>query len=147
MNKVQRRIEYSLMALKLMSSKRPGELTSAKEVADAVEAPFDAMARVLQQMAQKGILRAEQGAQGGYQITKDLNRVTVHDLVTLLQGPVAIAKCMNKNEPCEIQAHCNIISPIHTLNQRLNDFYRGLSVNELLFPVKGPNDKSQVNHV
>lgn len=132
MNKVQRKLEYSLMALKLMSGKRPGELTSAKEVADTFSAPFDVMARVLQLMAQKGILRAEHGAQGGYQITKDLSRVSLHELVTMVQGPVQIAKCMHKEESCDIQASCNIISPIHSLNQRLSEFYKGLTLQELL---------------
>lgn len=134
MIKVQRKIEYALMALKVMSLKRPGELTSAKEVADSVHAPFDVMARVLQVLAQKGILRAEQGAQGGYQITRDLTKVTVHDLVTLLQGPVEIAKCLQKDEACEIQGSCNIISPIQNLNHKLNEFYRGLTVQDVLFP-------------
>jgi Rrf2 family protein len=136
MIKVQRKVEYSLMALKLMSAKRPGELTSAKEVADSVSAPFDVMARVLQLMAQKGILRAEQGAQGGYQITRDLSKVTVHDLVTLIQGPVEIAKCLQKDEACDIQASCNIMSPIQNLNQKLNEFYKGLSIHEVLFKPK-----------
>lgn len=133
MIKVQRKIEYALMALKFMSLKRPGELTSAKEVADAVHAPFDVMARVLQLLAQKSILRAEQGAQGGYQITRDLSKVTMHDLVTLLQGPVEIAKCLQKDEACEIQGSCNIISPMQNLNHKLNEFYRALSVQEVLF--------------
>lgn len=146
MNKVQRKIEYSLMALKHMSHKRPGELTSAKEVADIFAAPFDVMARVLQVLAQKGILRAEHGAQGGYQITKDLSKVTLHDLVTFLQGPVQIAKCMHGEDACEIQSSCNIIAPIHNLNQRLNEFYRSISVQEILFQQKN-SDKSQVNHV
>lgn len=133
MNKVQRKIEYSLMALKHMSMKRPGELTSAKEVAELFAAPFDVMARSLQIMAQKGILKAEHGAQGGYQITKDLSKVTLHDLMTGMQGPVQIAKCLHTTEACDIQAHCNIISPIQNLNQRLNDFYRGVTLQELLF--------------
>lgn len=148
MIKVQRKIEYALMALKLMSLKRPGELTSAKEVADSVHAPFDVMARVLQLLAQKGILRAEQGAQGGYQITRDLSKVTVHDLVTLLQGPVQIAKCLQKDEACEIHGSCNIISPIQNLNQKLNDFYRSLSVQEVLFQTAKPTPASTtVTHV
>ncbi|MBX3016980.1 MAG: Rrf2 family transcriptional regulator [Bdellovibrionaceae bacterium] len=147
MIKVQRKIEYALMALKVMSLKRPGELTSAKEVADSVHAPFDVMARVLQLLAQKSILRAEQGAQGGYQITRDLSKVTMHDLVTLLQGPVEIAKCLQKNEACEIQGSCNIMSPIQNLNQKLNEFYRALSVQDVLFQRVEKTTLGAVTHV
>lgn len=139
MNKLNRKIEYSLMALKHMSTKRPGQLTSAKEVADSYHAPFDATARVMQIMAQKGFLHSEQGATGGYQIKKDLSKVTLYDLIQLIQGNTQIAKCMHKAEPCELRANCNIVSPISNLNQKLNEFYKAVSLQELL--------ESNTNHV
>ncbi|KHD88499.1 MAG: hypothetical protein OM95_08275 [Bdellovibrio sp. ArHS] len=132
MNKINRKLEYALMALKYMSKKIPGELTSAKEVSDSFHTPFDATARVMQQMAQKGILRAEYGASGGYQITKDLSKVSIHDLVEIIEGPTALVKCLHKEAPCEIQGTCNIVSPITQLNHRLTEFYRSLSLKDLL---------------
>jgi Rrf2 family transcriptional regulator, nitric oxide-sensitive transcriptional repressor len=133
MNKVNRKLEYSLMALKHMSQKIPGELTTAKEVSECYQAPFDATARVMQIMAQKGLLKAEHGAFGGYVLTKDLSRVTLQDLIQIIQGPTKIAKCMHKDDPCEIQAKCNIISPIHSLNSKLNEFYKSVILKEILF--------------
>jgi len=133
MNKINRKLEYALMALKYMSQKIPGELTSAKEVSDAFHTPFDATARVMQQMAQKGgILRAEYGANGGYQITKDLAKVSIHDLVEVIEGPTALVKCLHKEAPCEIQGTCNIVSPITNLNHKLTDFYKSVSLKDLL---------------
>ncbi len=133
MNKINRKLEYALMALKYMTGKIPGELTSAKEVSDNFKTPFDATARVMQMMAQKGLLRAEYGASGGYQISKDLSRVSVHDLVQIIDGPTALVKCLHKtDEPCEIQGTCNIVSPVTQLNKKLTEFYRGLSLKELL---------------
>ncbi len=120
------------MALKHMSRKAPGELTSAKEVADSYSAPFDATARVLQLMAQRGLLRSEQGSNGGYQITKDLSKITLHELMEVIQGPTQIAKCLHKEEPCELQKSCNIISPVTTLNNKLNQFYQNLTLRELI---------------
>ena len=133
MNRLNRKVEYSLMALKHMAQKQPGQLTTAKEVADSYHAPFDATARVMQLMAQNGLLKVELGAFGGYQITKDLSKVTMLDLIQLVQGPTKIAKCISKDEPCEIQPMCNIMSPVTNLNTRLNEFYQNLSLKELLF--------------
>lgn len=133
MNKINRKVEYALMALKYMSQKIPGELTSAKEVSDAFHTPFDATARVMQQMASKGsLLRAEYGATGGYQITKDLAKVSVQDLVEIIEGPTALVKCLHKESPCEIQGTCNIVSPVKTLNDKLIEFYKSLSLKDLL---------------
>ena len=137
MHKVHRKLEYSLMALKHMSVKRAGELTTAKEIADSFHAPFEAVARSLQIMAQKGLLKSEQGVQGGYHISKNLSDVTMLELIEMMEGPVRIAKCLVEDgEPCEIQGHCNITSPIHDLNSKLSAFYRSLSVQALLQPAK-----------
>jgi len=143
MNKVNRKLEYSLIALKHMSQKIQGDLTTAKEVSEAYQAPFDATARVMQMLANRGWLKAEYGAFGGYVIVKDLSRVTLNDLIDIIQGPTQIAKCLHKDEPCEIQSSCNIISPIQNLNQRLTDFYKSVSIKEILSPPGRRHDEAK----
>lgn len=134
MNRINRKIEYALMALKYMSQKIPGELSTAKEVSDTFRTPFDATARVMQIMASRGLLRSEQGATGGYQILRDISKVNVLDLIEMIEGPVALVKCGHREEGenCEIQSTCNIISPLTHLSQKVNEFYRGITLKELL---------------
>lgn len=132
-NRLNRKVEYALMALKVMAAKRPGELTSAKEVVDQTGCPFDATARVLQLMAQKDILRSEQGAHGGYILIRDLSKLSVFDLMQLVLGPIAVARCLEKGEAdCDLKSKCNILSPVATLNRRLTEFYQNLMVGEIL---------------
>ncbi|MBC7372013.1 MAG: Rrf2 family transcriptional regulator [Bdellovibrionaceae bacterium] len=143
MNKINRKLEYALMALKYLSQKIPGELTSAKEVSDSFSTPFDATARVMQAMAQNGLLRVEHGATGGYQITKDLSKVTMLSLLEIVEGgPTAMAKCMVKTNPCDMYGTCNIISPVQVLQNRLNDFYASITLKELL--IESPKRKVQL---
>src|SRR3954462_3369914 len=103
MFKINRKIEYALIALKHMSLKAPGQLTSAKEICDIYHTPFDPTARVLQIMAQHEILRAEQGAHGGYQILKDLSKVTLYELTEMIEGPMTIVNCFHSD-----YSHCEM---------------------------------------
>lgn len=134
MNKLNRKIEYALMALKHMVQKNPSELTTAKEVSETLKSPFDATAKVMQLMASRGLLKSEQGAFGGYQISKDLAKVTMLDLIEIVEGAPAIAKCLHreKADVCEIQSTCNIVAPVIILNHKLNNFYQSLNLKELL---------------
>ena len=148
MNKPNRKIEYSLMALKHMIQKTPGELTTAKEVSETFKTPFDATARVMQLMASHGLLKSEQGAFGGYQITKDLAKITMLELIEIIEGTPALVKCLHKEkeEACEIQSTCNIFSPVHSLNQKLNEFYQSLTLKDLLRePVREPKSLHKEN--
>lgn len=134
MNKINRKVEYALMALKHMRAKAPGELTSVREISQLYGCPFEITSRVMQTLAHKGVLRSTAGVHGGYQITKDLQRVSFYELNEMIVGPMALTKCLQAagESVCDMRDTCNIVSPIHTLGRRLAEFYRALSVAELL---------------
>lgn len=132
MFKINRKLEYALMALKHMYGKHQGELTTAKEICTAYGSPFDATARVLQILAQKGVLSVSHGAHGGYHVHGDLRRVSFLDLCEWILGPMKVADCMDEDDICQLTGECNIVGPIRALNTRLKDFYRDLSVRDLI---------------
>ena len=133
MFKINRKLEYALIALKYMSAKNPGQLTSAKEICDIYHVPFDPTSRVLQIMAQKEILQAEQGAKGGYQIIKDLNKITMRELSDMLIGPIEIANCFHGSySHCEISHTCHIIAPMLNLNENIKKLFSTISIAELI---------------
>lgn len=133
MFKINRRIEYALIALKHMSLKKEGHLTSAKEICELYKIPFDPTSRVLQIMAQNGILQAEQGARGGYVIAQDLKKLTMLSLSQMIAGPIEIANCFHNNySNCEISHTCHIISPMLNLNENLNNLFSNICVSDLI---------------
>ncbi len=135
--KLNRKMEYSLMALKHMSQKRPGELTSAKEISDNYGCPIDATAKVLQQMTRHELLKSVQGVQGGYLIQRDLSRLSFFDLIAMILGPQGFVKCLpDGHAQCEIQGRCNIMGPMGVLNDKIMQFYKGLVLKDLLEPRK-----------
>ena len=120
------------MALRHMSQKSTTQLTSAKEIADHMHIPFDVIARVLQVLSSKGLLKAEYGASGGYSLARPLSEVSVHDLSEMLGGHVSLTKCLSSDEPCDISSACNITNPILTLNKKVQEFYRSVPLSEVL---------------
>lgn len=132
MNRLNRKVEYALMALKHMGSKYAGHLTTVKEVSEANKVPFDATARVMQVMAHHEVLRSEQGARGGYVLVKDLKKISLYELMSMVLGPMAVVKCIHASKSCELTGNCSIQSPLEVLNRKLIDFYSSISVHELL---------------
>ncbi len=131
MTKLNRRVEYSLMALKYLHLRSPEKVT-AKEVADHLNISFDVVARVLQVLAQKGILNSEQGVSGGYRLIQSLQSFSLHQLVEMIEGPSSIVKCITDDGACEIQDSCNIVPPMKILNEKLNQFYKTITIQELV---------------
>lgn len=130
MIKINRKVEYALMVLKLMKEKGPGELTTAREVCDRYETPFDTTAKVMQLMNNAGILHSHKGVKGGYTLAQDLNRVSYMALVQLIEGKSFMMDC--HEGPCELIQKCNISQPIKRLNDYLINIFNALTLNELL---------------
>ncbi len=133
MFKINRKLEYALISLRHMSGKSQGQLTSAKEICDLYHTPFDPTSRVLQIMAQNGVLHAEQGAHGGYQVIKDLSKVSILDLTQMIEGPIQIVNCFHGNySHCDITSSCNVIAPMLNLNEKIGVFFKTINVKELI---------------
>ncbi len=136
MNRIHRKVEYALMALKYMNEKPPGERSTVKEITVALGCPVDMTARVLQALGHRGVLGSEAGPHGGYWISRAMSAVSLFDLMETVLGPVELAKCLSDDVAggCELRGTCNIVSPIQNLNKRINQFYSSLSLAEILTP-------------
>lgn len=135
MIKINRKVEYALMVLRLMKEKGPSALTTAREVCDKFETPFDTTAKVMQQMNTAGILHSQKGVKGGYTMARDLSQITYLELVELIEGKSFMMDCHDLGDvrgPCELLHKCNISLPIKRLNDYLMTIFNALTLNELL---------------
>jgi Rrf2 family protein len=130
MIKINRKIEYALMALKLMKEKNLSELTTAREVCDRFETPFDTTSKVMQLMNNCGVLLSHKGVKGGYTLARDLSDVSYMELVELIEGKSFMMDC--HEGPCDLYHKCNITQPIKRLNDYLINIFNSISLNELL---------------
>jgi Rrf2 family protein len=130
MIKVNRKVEYALMVLKLMKDKDLKELTTAREVCDRFDVPFDTTSKVMQQMNNAEILHSQKGVKGGYTLARDLTTLSYMELVELIEGKSFMMDC--HEGPCDLMHKCNITQPIKRLNDYLITIFQALSINELL---------------
>lgn len=133
MLKINKKVEYALISLKLMLEKEMGaseELTTAREISDKFGAPFDTTAKVMQTMNNAKILASVKGVKGGYKLSRDLSDLSYMELAELIEGKSLSMDCQAMK--CNLIGTCNITGPIGKLNGQLDSFLRGLTVRELL---------------
>lgn len=134
MIKINRKVEYALMVLKMMKDKGD-ELTTAREICDQFKTPFDTTAKVMQLMNTVGMLHSQKGVKGGYTLACDLNQVSYMELVELIEGKSFMMDCHDRGDgqgPCDFYNNCNISRPIKRLNDYLINIFKALTLNELL---------------
>ena len=130
MVKINKKVEYALMVLKHISDKDQHDLTSAREVCDKFNIPFDTTAKVMQQMNNAGILHSTKGVKGGYGLDLNLEKINYLQLAELVEGKKITLNC--ESNQCSLIDTCNITTPIKKLNEYLMYFFQGLTIKELL---------------
>ncbi|MGB0453588.1 MAG: RrF2 family transcriptional regulator [Bacteriovoracaceae bacterium] len=134
MIKLSKKIEYSLMALKYMSSKPEGHLVTVREICDDLKIPFDTVSKVMQNLNNNDLLSSVKGTRGGYTIVKDLRKVSFSDLSEIVEGKKNTMSCLtSKGTLCELHDHCNVIGPIDHLSRKVAELLSKLSIQEILF--------------
>lgn len=141
MLKINKKVEYALMALKFIAKKEEGSLTSAREICEALHIPFDTTAKVLQIMNNQGILNSTKGLKGGYTMQRPLNQITYMEIVKMVEGVESDFYCQNQKGLCDLYNTCNIVSPIDQLNRKVQTFLDSLKLSELLGE-KNEHDKT-----
>ncbi len=121
MLKFTRKTEYALIALRHLQLAGSGELINAREIAEEYNIPLPLLAKILQQLAKKKIVRPVQGPKGGYKLAGNLSDISMTNFIEMLEGPLGMADCSVESSCCPIET-CNIKMPI----QRINENIRGL---------------------
>ncbi len=132
MFKIHKKVKYALIALKHISAQKPEYKVTAKEICTKFSIPFDPTSRVLQLMAQQGVLKVEQGVHGGYGLKGDLDRLSVYALSQMVVGGLAVTDCVGDEVSCERAEHCVLKGAMTKLNLKVIKAFNDVMVSEMI---------------
>jgi Rrf2 family protein len=100
---------YALRALAAMPE--DGRYSLAKDLASQLGLPGPYLAKILQTLAQEGILNSVRGPRGGFRLARPAHKITVGQVVAILDGMDAMSGCVmgfvnceGKDNPCPLHA-------------------------------------------
>ena len=72
-------------------------------IAQSLEISRKFLEKILVELGSEGLVSSKKGRSGGYFISKDLNNISLADIVRILEGPIALLPCASHRfyEPCE----------------------------------------------
>jgi FeS assembly SUF system regulator len=139
MFRLSRMTDYGIVLLAHLASERnpqPEESSpqNARELAQQVGLPLPVVSKVLKQLARAGILDSHRGAKGGFTLTRRPEDLSVAELVTALDGPVALTQCAALPGGCDHERTCAVRSPWQVINQVVQYALSEVSLADLVNP-------------
>jgi len=99
--------DYGIVLMSYLASKTYQQ-HSAHTLSDAVSMPLPTVRKVLKSLSQSGLLISERGAQGGYNLSRNPKQISIADIITAIEGPIALTECVSDESHCEQESHCTI---------------------------------------
>jgi FeS assembly SUF system regulator len=119
MLRLSKKADYALMAMKHLAVRTDAASASAREIAEQYDIPIELMAKVLQQLARRGLLTSHQGTRGGYRLSRPTASISVADIIQAIDGPLTMTSCSTEDEQCEQFTKCNVRDPLWRIKDRI----------------------------
>jgi Rrf2 family protein len=98
--------DYALRAI-LTLARAPGRgVLRAEQIADAIGAPPNYLAKTLNQLARAGLLASARGPAGGFALAIAPETLTLATIVDLFEQPRRSPVCLLGARPCDATAPC-----------------------------------------
>ena len=135
--KISTRGEYGLRALMELGMD-PSKGLSLRDIAQRQSVSLDYLEQIVPALKNAGLVRAKRGAQGGYQLAKAPEDITVFDALRALEGPFEPMICLSGDESdatnsnCGASGSCAVQEVWREMRDAMENVMKSLTLAELL---------------
>ena len=114
--------EYAIRAFVHLAQVPEGKYAMVKQIAAEEEIPSHFLAKILQQLARKGLLRSSKGPTGGFSLRVPAGEIRLVDIVEALDGLGEYQKCASGLAECNDDMPCALHDSWKALRSRIMDY-------------------------
>lgn len=140
MIKISKLTDYAILVLSTLAQTQ-GQLLTTSALSVSTRIPEPTVAKVLKLLTKQGIVQSTRGVHGGYMMARDPTRITVHELIVALEGPISITSCTNNvSDQCMVKDYCTVRGGWQKINDTITAALDDLFLTDLVSPYT-PNQK------
>ncbi len=92
--------DYALRIITAMALH--GDIIDAGTISEHTSVTQRFALKILHKLVKGEIISSYKGAKGGYKLAKSPDTITLKSVIELIDGPIAIAKCVDSAEQCSL---------------------------------------------
>lgn len=116
MIRMTKQADYGIVLMTRLAAE-PDRQFSAPELAEECQLPQPTVSKILKALTRGELLESHRGVKGGYALARDPEEIDVAEIITALEGPIAITECID-----DAPGECNQepVCPVRGNWQRIN---------------------------
>ncbi|MDD2762044.1 MAG: SUF system Fe-S cluster assembly regulator [Methylomonas sp.] len=139
MLKLSKLTDYATVILSVIARDQ-GRKQGALELAEKTGIAPPTVSKVLKTLVKAGVLSSCRGAKGGYMLAKEPERISVAEVISALEGPIALTECSASHKGCEQASGCRIQGNWHLVNEKIALALESVTLADMIMPFKQPDE-------
>jgi Rrf2 family protein len=115
MFRVNRQTDYAIRVVLALAKQPQGTRLSSSEIGKEMLIPAAFLSRIVAQLSQAKLVITFPGRDGGLQLARPADEITLRDVFELVEGPFLLSECMLDEQACPFEGSC----PVRTRWSRL----------------------------
>jgi Rrf2 family protein len=112
---LSQKARYAFKALIALSRRGPNESLQARDIAAAEQIPLSFLEQILLDLRRAGLVGSRRGRDGGHYLLKEAARISLGQVIRLIDGPVAPLPCLSRTAyrrcpDCKDESACAVRS-------------------------------------
>lgn len=100
--------EYALQAVLYLALQPADSMTSIKTLTARLNIPYHFLAKILQKLTKKGLLRSLKGPTGGFALAMPAERITLFQIIEAIDGAEFMTTCVLGFKECSGKNPCSV---------------------------------------
>jgi FeS assembly SUF system regulator len=134
MLKISKLTDYALLVMGHLA-KEPETLMSATTLAESLHLPATTVSKILKMLAEAELVTSVRGAEGGYLLAKYAGEITVADVISAMEGDLALTECCESVDSCTINSTCTMRDNWRKINKAVHSMLASLTIIDMTKPL------------
>ncbi len=133
MEVIRRNTDYGLrMMITLAKHSGKGGLISASQLVRDGNISYEVGRKLLQRLRDAKLVKSVMGSNGGFKLNRKPSKISLMEVINVLQGEVYLNKCLAGGEACEFESECKVNTKLAHLQQLLANYLENITIEEIL---------------
>lgn len=129
MIKLSKQADYALQLLIALSKLEDGELLGLKKFSKESTISFLFLQKIVRPLRESGLVKSVQGKNGGYMLERDINEVSIKEVIDAVDGQYGLSECVKKG--CVHEQRCGLKTGLDKMNRQIVNYMETLKVSDL----------------
>lgn len=128
--------DYGLVLMSRLAQIPSPSYRTARDLSLELQLPLPTVSKLLKELLQSGLLVSHRGIHGGYSLAREPREIGLAEIITALEGPIALTECSTDvTGLCQLETCCSIRKNQQIISQAVRGVLEKLTLSDLIRPL------------